>query len=123
MVSSSVEAPALRPFMRKRPHDRADGLSTNCTGTAVTPQGKAREGSGLFVAPGRMASGSLHSEMALCGTGRRRQTLLFQNLNWLRRKNTQAHSICSVEIGLKVSSPSPSMAEASPRNTHTAQSV
>ena len=73
------ETPTLRPFMRKRPHDRADGLSTNCTGTAVAPQGKAREGSGLFVAPGRMASGSVHSEMALCGTGRRRKHRCFKN--------------------------------------------
>jgi hypothetical protein len=107
--------------MRKRPHDRADGLSTNCTGTAVAPQGKAREGSGLFVASDRMASGSVHSEMALWDR-QKTETMLFQNLNWLRRKNT-GERYWAVEIGLKVSSPSPSMAAASPRNTHTAQSV
>src|SRR6266849_5964299 len=110
MFSSFCSRPrSSGPFMRKRPHDRADGLSTNCTGTAVAPQGKAREGSGLFVAPGRMASGSVHSEMALWDR-QKTETMPIQNLSWLQRKSTQGARYCAVETGLKISSQSPWMA-------------
>jgi hypothetical protein len=39
-----------------------------------------------------MPSGSVHSEMALWDR-QKMETMLFQNLNWLRRKNTQARGI------------------------------
>ena len=73
----------MEPFMRKRPHDRPDGLSTNCTGR---PQGGR---SGLFVAPGRMASGSVHSEKALTGQEQGENDLLIVNAEVVTWKDMQ----------------------------------
>ena len=66
--------------MRKRPHDRADGLSTNCT---VTRRGLLVARAGWLRAASIVERSMRH--------GQKKEKRMFQSLNWLRRKSTQAH--------------------------------